>query len=71
MINQLKLGISCMEIWAVLIFQVLEITYLSHLNQITFIQKEDFLQQFIMVVHISITYITFKDIVYIIQIFYI
>ena len=40
-----------MEIWAVLVFQALEIPYLSNLNQIVVHNIVDFLQQSNMVIH--------------------
>ena len=48
MTNQLKLK-SLVEVWEVLIFQALEIPYLSNLNQIMNSIMMDFLQQSIMV----------------------
>ena len=51
MINQLKLQ-NLVDTWKVLLFQVLEIPYLSNLNQIGMMVKRlDFLQQFILVNH--------------------
>ena len=51
MINQLKSN-NWVETWEVLTFQALGIPYLSNLNQIIVLQKMDFLQQSIMVIHI-------------------
>ena len=48
MTNQLKLK-SLVEVWEVLIFQAMEIPYLSNLNQIMNSIMMDFLQQSIMV----------------------
>ena len=51
MINQLKLQ-NLVDTWKVLLFQVLEIPYLSNLIQIGMMVKRlDFLQQFILVNH--------------------
>ena len=50
-INQLKLQ-NLVDTWKVLLFQVLEIPYLSNLIQIGMMVKRlDFLQQFILVNH--------------------
>ena len=51
MINQLKLQ-NWMETWEVLIFQALEIPYLSNLIHMLRVNMVDFLQQSIMVIHI-------------------
>ena len=59
MIKQLKLQ-SWVETWEVLVFQALEIPYLSNLNQVVVIIMLDFLQQSIMVIHIWISNNTFK-----------
>ena len=48
MTNQLKLK-SLVEVWEVLIFQAMEIPYLSNLNQIMNSMIMDFLQQSTMV----------------------
>ena len=51
MSNQLKLK-DYVEIWEVLLNQVLEIHYLSNLNQMRILIMMDFMQQSNMVIHI-------------------
>ena len=50
MTNQLKLQ-NYLVTWEVLVFQALEIPYLSNLNQMKFGNSLDFLQQYSMVIH--------------------
>ena len=63
MTNQLKLQ-NWVETWEVLLFQVLEIPYLSNLNQMIMTNILDFLQQSNMVIHIWISNNTLQYIVY-------
>ena len=63
MINRHKLKNS-LETWKVLVFQALEIPFLSNLNQLVVENILDFLQKSTMVNHIWIFNNTFKLIVY-------